>query len=216
MLLRELARRSADEHEYEFKYSRPHHPDSKGCASDQRPVLPGAHPKWPHRYTPPRSRLTTSTSGCAANHWRTLSASRSASRSTILCVSRFTRMLPKRLPRLQLQSSTPTTRTWPTSGRGTRNSDQSTLASEMGMPSLSLKRSPPFPHVANPISCTDVRSRFVRREETSMKSGSCSVKILRGTVGAAAEKLPHGKQQANGLSSTRKIPRFPSVRAVDC
>src|SRR6266705_4471639 len=133
--------------------------------------------------TPPRSRLTTSTSWCAANHWRTLSASRSASRSTILCVSRFTRMLPKRLPRRQLQSSTPTARTWPISGRGTRKREQSTVASEMGIASLLPRRSPPLPPVANPMSCTAVRSRFVRRDEVSMKSASRSVKTLREQVG---------------------------------
>src|SRR5947209_17617810 len=112
---------------------------------------------------------------CAANHRRTLSASRSASRSTILCVSRFTRMLPKRLPRRQLQSSTPTTRTWPISGEGRRKRDQSMLTPEMGIPSLPPSCSPPFPQVANPMSCTAVRKRLVRREEAAMKSGSRSV-----------------------------------------
>src|SRR5712691_1452459 len=41
----------AVEYEHESRTLLPHHPDSKGCASDQRPVLPGALPKWPHRYT---------------------------------------------------------------------------------------------------------------------------------------------------------------------
>src|SRR2546423_14583984 len=54
---------------------------------------------------------------------------------------------------------------------GTRNRDQSTVASEVPIPSLSLRRSPPLPHVANPMSCTDVRNRLVRREEVAMKSG---------------------------------------------
>src|SRR5258708_38608162 len=50
---------------------------------------------------------------------------------------------------------------------GTRKSDHSRLASEIGIPSLSARPSPPLPQVANPISCTDVRKRLVRREETS-------------------------------------------------
>ena len=143
----------------------------------------------PSIYVFPRSRLTTSTCGCAANHRRTLSASRSASRSTILCVSRFTRMLPKRLPRRQLQSSTPTTRTWPISGEGRRKRDQSMLTSEMGIPSLPPSCSPPFPQVANPMSCTAVRKRLVRREEASMKSGSRSVNTLREQPGLRQKNL---------------------------
>ena len=137
----------------------------------------------------PRSRLTTSTSGCVANHWRTLSASRSASRPIIVCVSRFTRMLPKRLPRRQLQSSTPTTCTLLTSGSGTRKREQSTVASEIGIASLSPRRSPPLPPVAKPISCTAVRSRFVKREEASRKSGSRSVNTLHEQVGLRQKNL---------------------------
>jgi len=53
------------------------------------------------------------------------------------------------------------------------------VTSEMGIPSLEDKRSPPFPLLAKSISWIASRKRFVSREETSMRSASLSVRILR-------------------------------------
>ena len=91
--------------------------------------------------------------------------------------------------RVALQSSTPITCTFPASGRGTRKRGQSRLASEIPIPSLSLSCSPPLPHIANPMSCTDVRKRLVRREEASMKSGSRSANTLRKQSGLRQKNL---------------------------
>src|SRR6266496_5395764 len=79
--------------------------------------------------------------------------------------------------------------TWPTAGTGTRKSDHSRLASEIGMPSFLLRHSPPLPQVAKPTSCTDVRKRLVRREEAAMKAGNRSANTLRGQVGLRQKNL---------------------------
>src|SRR6266480_3536648 len=81
-----------------------------------------------------------------------------------------------------LCSSIPSTSTLPTGGRGTRNNDWSSVASEILIPNLLAKRSPPLSQVAKPVSCTAARKRLVKREETSSQSGSLSTKILREQV----------------------------------
>src|SRR5215204_3301094 len=68
-----------------------------------------------------RSRVATSTSaaGLLLNQATRLSWERSGSRSTTSWRSRFTRIVPYVLPFLKAKSSTPSTLTFPTSGKGT-------------------------------------------------------------------------------------------------
>src|SRR6266446_9802417 len=78
----------------------------------------------------------------------------------------------------------------------------------MGIASLSPSCSPPLPPVAKPMSCTAVRSRFVRRDEVSMKSASRSVKTLREQSGL---------RQKNFLTeNTNRMGRPAQGKSLGC
>src|SRR5215472_7322075 len=67
-------------------------------------------------------------------------------------------------------------------GIGTKCSDQRSVVSESGIPSLAAKRAPALPVLAKPIAWIDVRNRVVRREQGSRRSGIRSVNTLRGQL----------------------------------
>jgi hypothetical protein len=98
-------------------------------------------------------------------------------------------------------------------------SDQSSVVSERAMPGLGQRRSPPLPHVANPISWIVLRNRLVSREDGSSSSGSRSVKIFR-EGDPLIERAPlrpryhgwHVLQQYPGLGLPRREAGQPAVR----
>src|SRR2546421_3221212 len=78
----------------------------------------------------------------------------------------------------------------------------------MGIASLPPSCSPPLPPVAKPMSWTALRSRFVRRDEVSMKSASRSVKTLREQSGL---------RQKNFLTeNTNRMGRPAQGKSLGC
>jgi len=130
----------------------------------------------------------TSISGWWANHATVDAALRSGRRAITRCRARSTRIVPKRRPLRQAHSSSPSSRTSPTAGRGVARIKFKMVAGLVRMPRVWASRAPASPPRALPICCTAARKPWLQRPCGTTSSGRRSVKMRRGHEGMRQKK----------------------------